>query len=235
MKLQDLFEKKIDMPVSNKKTSGILKHNNLPHLGTGVQAIAYYHKKFPGKVVKMITIEGPNDPSYQYLRLCVNHPENPYFPKIYAFKQYNTAGEDTEATAVDRDEKYEEIDPTDSPPMWAKHQVLVVMEKLHDLSSSQKMSIKMLQMIGILPTNLDDLMKYNNSIARSPLDYTKIPFEGKSGRVELYNRTKDVNLKKALRLLEPLFNKFYPDMRKTNIMLRKGQGGTHIVITDPVC
>lgn len=234
MKIQELFEKKLNMPVSSKLTSGILRNRNLGHLGTGVQAIAYYHNKFPDKVVKMITVEGPNDPSYQFLRLCINHPDNPYFPKIYAYKQYNTSKSlNDELTGEDRDRQYEEVNPTDSPPEWAPHQILVVMEKLHTIKANEPLATRLLQNCGILPNNLFDLKKYK-LLSNSPLAATKIPFEDDNSRKELYQNTTDPQLKKALRLLEPLFKKFYPDLRPQNIMLRK-TGGTHIVIVDPVC
>jgi hypothetical protein len=237
MKIENLLEKKFDMPISQKKTSGILKNKNIPHLGTGVQAIAYYHKKFPGKVVKMVSIEGENDPSYQFLRLCVNHPENPYFPKIYAYKQYNTSGEqESHDTYTERGQKYEEIDPEDSPPEWNTHQMLVVMERLYDLQSNEKMAIEMLQSIGILPTDLTKLPpRMGTNEVRPPLAGTQFPFLTSESRKQLFNTTQDRNLKQALRLLEPLFNKFYPDLRKTNIMFRKGQNGTHLVFVDPIC
>lgn len=233
MKIENLLEKKFDMPISQKKTSGILKNKNIPHLGTGVQAIAYYHKKFPGKVVKMVSIEGENDPSYQFLRLCVNHPENPYFPKIYAYKQYNTSGEqESHDTYTERGQKYEEIDPTDSPPEWNTHQMLVVMERLYDLETNERMAIEMLQSIGVLP---QDLTLLTSGLSNSPLSYTRLSFKTPEARRQLFRETRDHNLKKALRLLEPLFNKFNPDLRKTNIMIRKGQNGTHLVFIDPVC
>lgn len=233
MKIENLLEKKFDMPISQKKTSGILNNKNIPHLGTGVQAIAYYHQKFPGKVVKMVSIEGETDPSYQFLRLCVNHPENPYFPKIYAYKQYNTSGEkDNHDTYTERGQKYEEIDPEDSPPEWNTHQMLVVMERLYDLESNQRMAIEMLQSIGVLPKDLTTL---DFSLSNTPLSYTRLPFKTPEARQKLFRETTDNNLKQALRLLEPLFNKFYPDLRKTNIMFRKGQNGTHLVFIDPIC
>lgn len=225
MRVIDLLEKKIVMPVSSKVTSGILKNKNLNHLGTGVQAIAYYNQKFPGKVIKTIAITGPGDPSYQFLRLCVNHQDNPYFPKIYAYKQYGM--KDT----GDREDRYAEIDPEDSPPESSEFQMIVVVEKLHSLTSTH---VPLLQSVGILPSDLNTLKYARSTEVRPPLTATKNMFVDQKSRKQLYQMTPDVNLKKALRLLEPLFQKFYPDLRQTNIMVRNS-GQPHLVIIDPVC
>jgi hypothetical protein len=50
-------------------------------------------------------------------------------------------------------------------------------------------------------------------------------------RKHIYNTTKDKNLKQALRLLEPLFKHYWPDMHIGNIMQRSDN---HLVFIDPV-
>lgn len=231
MKVQDLLETKLSIPVSKGNTSGILKSSHMPHLGTGVQAIAYYNEKFPNKVVKAISISGTDDPYYQFLRVCINHPGNPYFPKFFAVKQYTTSG-DAESSAEERARKYAEIDTEDSPPDWAPHQLIVVTERLHHLKSNNDLAVSLLQECGILPEDLSTI-KYR--IYTDPLSYTKDAFATKSDRMELAKNTKDPSLKQALRLLEPLFNKFDPDLRQHNIMIRMSNGAPHIVLNDPIC
>jgi hypothetical protein len=68
---------------------GYKKPNKWEELGHGAQASAFFHPK-TNTVIKILYANGPQDPAYQFLRLCLKHQSNPYLPKIYAVKQYPT-------------------------------------------------------------------------------------------------------------------------------------------------
>ena len=89
MKLNEILEKPIkNLKQGSKPTTDLLRHSNLSAVGVGAQAIAYMHQKFPDKIIKTVQILNSSDPVYQYVRLCLNHQNNPYFPKIASVKQF---------------------------------------------------------------------------------------------------------------------------------------------------
>jgi hypothetical protein len=119
---------------SKSSTSGILTHSTQQVIGGGAQAIAYLHKKFPGKVIKTIQLSGTDDPVYQFMRLAMKHQNNPYFPKIYSVKMYPT----TQDSMDDRADEFDILDTKgdyNPPPDTMNYTAYVVMEKLKPLSN----------------------------------------------------------------------------------------------------
>ena len=237
-----LVEKKLSIPQSQKNTTGILKSPNLVHLGTGMTAIAYLHKKFPSKVVKTINISGENDPACHFLRICVNHQNNPYFPKIHAYKQYNTTEfGNWDDIDVERDQRYQElhgVTKIDYPPQFNYYQLIIVMEKLYPLKGNDSAALPILQELGILPQDLTTIEKTTNfkgeEVDTDPLDLLSTILNNPIERKRLRQIAKDPFFNQAMKLLEPLLIKHAPDMHHGNIMLRKSPDGPHLVIIDPV-
>lgn len=219
MKINEL---KLDVPMSSKSIHPFLKSKEYEHLGTGHQAIAYYSKKFPGKAIKTIYISGKNDPQYQFLRVCVNHQNNPYFPKIYAYKMYKA--KEFEYTD-EADYEYASINPTNDPfevpPSRKPYVLLVVMEKLIKFDEDNDRILKpLLSKLNISYSEYLD--KPSSSVRNKFLDSTF--------RKKLIASTTDKYFAQALRIMDPLFNKFYPDIHFSNIMIRSnGQ----VVFVDP--
>jgi hypothetical protein len=237
MKLKDLCEKKIEMPTSKGKTSGMFQSSGLSYFDAGIQAIAYLHQKFPNKVIKTLNISGENDPAYQFLRICKNHQDNPYFPKIYAYKLYDNSYDEDDKS---RFKQFRAISGyRGSPPDWKDKILIVVTEKLEELKKNQRIVIPLLQQVGILPPDLtklryiDHTKPNNQGEIMPPLRAISRSFEELEDRKRIYNTTQDVQLKQAIRLLEPLFNSYYPDMHEGNIMLRLNPT-PHLVFIDPV-
>jgi hypothetical protein len=233
MRVVDLFEKKLDIVQSKGKTSGLLRDRNLTYLGSGMQAIAYMHKKFPSKVIKTVNISGSSDPVYQFLRICINHSDNPYFPKIYAYKQYITSGDEDGISYAD----FQSTAPGEYPPEFKDKHLIIVMERLFPLDANIDLSIKALQQCSILPNDILSALKqvYPDADASNvdPLWLIGNTFDDPTKRKIVYNRTKDPHLKQALRLMEPLFANFTEDLHSDNIMLRLGPT-PHPVFIDPV-
>ncbi len=210
----------MDMPISKGKTSGMLFNKNISPIGVGRQAIAYLHNKFPGKVIKTVNISGEDDPVYQFLRLCVNHQGNPYFPKIYAYKSYKNSLPDGISY---RD--FQQLMPGEYPPEYKSHQLIIVMERLVKISDDRDLAVKLLVQSNIIsPKSIDPTIEMRMLY--------KV-FGNKVTRRNLYNRTNDAHLKQAIRLLEPLFHTFVEDMHLGNIMLRTSPT-PHLVFIDPV-
>ncbi len=59
----------------------------------------------------------------------------------------------------------------------------------------------------------------------------KKQFDSPQSRKNIYDKCSDINFKKALRLMEPLFGQFKNDLHGDNFMIRPNSN--HLVIIDP--
>ncbi len=226
MLLNEILDKpSTKVKYSNKPVSDILSTKQHEVKGGGAQALAYFHKKFPGKVIKTIQVHGYSDPSYQFLRLAMKHQDNPYFPKIYGAKMYKTAFVDY----TPRGAMFDDIDPQGDfspPPSLMDYTLYVVMEKLSPLSDITDEDLKRFGIERFVDTRV--------GIKKHISDRVDVKFRqaflDPKWRLHMITVAKDPNLKEALRLLEPLFRHFEPDMHLHNIMLR----GTQWVFIDPI-
>ena len=227
MLLNEILYKDIpSLRQSTKPISDILDNKNYEVVGTGAQAIAYLHKKFPGKIIKTIQIHGPHDPSYQFLRLILKHQDNPYFPKIFSVKLYKTIKTTYEERGALFDMLGSEVDFS-IPPSDLNSTLFVVTERLTRLGEITKQDI---ERFGLGQTDIDMIQyKYPNA-KRIPERALTAAFRLPKTRKEMLQKITDPNLNKALRLLEPLFRNYEPDMHGSNIMLR----GSQWVIADPI-
>jgi hypothetical protein len=215
-------ELKLNVPVSKKPLSGVIPQ--LSYLGNGIQAIAYAVKNNPNIIMKMVAISGTNDPSYQFLRLCYNHPNNPFFPNIHKFKLYNLKQfSDTDLEWFEKQHEFF-LEPNQS---HATHQLLIVMERLYDYPDNG--AELLCNNLGII-----DIVNKADPIGKYPI-YARFAksFANDELRNQMRKETSNKYFSQALRLLEPLFrnHQFEPDMHFNNIMRRKnGQA----VIIDPI-
>jgi hypothetical protein len=142
MLLNEILYKDIpNLRQSTKPIYDILDNKNYEIVGTGAQAIAYLHKKFPGKIIKTIQIHGPHDPSYQFLRLILKHQDNPYFPKIFSVKMYKTI----KTTYGERGAMFDLVDgggDFSPPPSDLKCTLFVVTEQLTRLGEINEQDIE---------------------------------------------------------------------------------------------
>lgn len=233
MKLYEVLQKsspKIKTTTKSRTVSDIIRHKDQQMIGTGVQAIAYLHKKFPDKIIKTVQFDHFSDPGYQFIRLALNHQDNPYFPRIYAVKEYKTK----EVSYSQRIQDRTELDPEhklDKLPAQQSRTLLVVMEKLYPLDMTQDI----LDQFGI--TNIARFVHRTDLKSTKLTDSTKTfmairaAFESAKMRQEMIRFVVDPKLKQALRLLEPLFRIHRPDMHYENIM-RRSTGD--IVFMDPI-
>lgn len=216
-----ISELKLTSPTSNKPISGYLDNKNIEYINNGIQAMVYAHKKKPNSVIKIISIEGTKDPAYQFLRICVNHPNNPYLPKIYAHKIYRT-----EQMSLDDIEELEKNPAFDFEPVQEgrPYQLFLVVERLQEFPATHLDTF--LQQLNLYP-----LVNRFAQTRKTTLEIGfRMMFQDTQGRSILRRYANDKNWANALRLLEPIFAKHESDVHIGNLMLR----GNQTVLNDPV-
>lgn len=195
----------LSKPIPNLKTSKVRinprwddNQDKLLSMGKpGLQSKAMYHSPSRSVVKHTNMHMQQEDPSYQFLRLALQHQDNPYFPKVHKIKGYDINGRTTQTVSK--------------------------MERLYPMAWDDVK--KFLTVLGIDPHPYGsfDTIGLNNSIYAN--------FKKPEWRVKYASRSPDANFKKALRLLEPLFRHYGPDMHFDNVMVR---GNGEIVLLDPV-
>ena len=103
------------------------------------------------------------------------------------------------------------------------------MEKLYSIYEFEPERIlKMLQVLKLVQTDVE-FDEY--SVA---LQTMRKQFRDPTSRKTIGINTPDPKLKDALRLLEPLFNKFAADVHANNVMVRFNGSKIHLVLSDPI-
>ncbi len=245
-----LITEVLNKPIKGLKVSGKKPIQDVPSptnkqiVGMGSQAVAYLHKKFPDKVIKVVQVSGTSDPQYQFLRVCLNNQKNPFFPKILAFKMYHTYQSTKQYKDFQEYSKHDhrlarlrnfdefETEFDDVVPTPLKYTIYLVMERLYPITSKDlEMWFKHL---NILPT-LDDITPKQQQLMSRALDPTTFvincAFDRPRYRARILNDTNNPDFKKALRILERLFSHYESDMNPGNFMVRNnGQ----LVLIDPI-
>lgn len=188
--------KSSSIPMSRFRDLEYYTPNKWNDIGVGQQSKVFAYDKHPGKVVKItMALNGKEDPAYQFLRVCLSHQNNPFFPKIYNVKQY---------------------------PSGDELKLIISMEKLEHLNNQDFEKIQQLMNIPFIPEPEDKQEAVTGGMHHS--------FTKPGVRKHIINNTKNPHLKQALRLLEPLFQHYGPDMHLGNIMKR----GSQFVFIDPI-
>ena len=231
MKIEELInEIKFKPRISDKSTSGVLQSPKLQFIAAGCQAIAYYHKSHPNTVVKVAAISGEDDPLWQFLRVCINHPKNPYFPKVFNHKIFNLKN------ITPEEEEYLETHPEfEYLPIHDKRkmQILLVTERLQETSPEQFEEV--LKQLGLHEyiTRYQKGMQLNSRYnVTTEIAWAKL-MDTPTFRRDIRSYATDKHFKDALRILEPLFahQGFYADVHLANMMSRSNG---HLVFNDPL-
>lgn len=224
MRINEIInELKLDIPISKGKTSGVISNPNLEYIANGVQAIAYAHKQKPNTVIKVSAISGENDPVYQFLRVCMNHKNNPYFPKIFKAKKFNLSKISDDDLDYLKQQTNFDFEPIHDNRIF---QIFMVVEKLQDCN------LELLQS-HMERLNLMNLIKrYTNPRWQNRIDIaTNVAFDKKEFRLAIRQTTTDKDFANAMRVMEPLFTKFRSDLHLGNFMVRPNG---ELVLNDPV-
>lgn len=225
---------------TNKPISGYLGQNPmLKFLGAGIQAMAFEHNKHPNTVIKVIHL-GHDDIVVQFIKLCLAHQKNPFFPRIYKAKMYNVSAKGQRVDVLKFEKMIKDLYPDEDieylkPTVEADKIMMVVMEKLHPLLGdiSFEAVASSLQRLGILDSDKDVMNMYPKDtvmlIRRALMNMNTDRF-----RAELIQKTKNNKFKEALQLLDPIFNQGAADIHSGNLMVRYTSTGPQIVLSDPV-
>lgn len=228
MKIAELLEVKFEPDVQTEPHAGILDSNN-SYLGAGVQAIVYLNAAIDNAVVKMIAISGADDPAYQFTRICINNPKNPWLPKIYGKPTQHPRRALTPNELEYIEDQTEYLLPTIASYLKSHPHVLIVnMERLYPLPQDLN------QLTDLFRNQFGPAFDVINAI-----DAPKFPikiirsFRDPAIRKQIRLTATDKNLINAMRLLEPLLinPKYEPDLHVNNFMLRSNN---QLVIIDPI-
>jgi hypothetical protein len=234
MLVQDLFEVKLDIPVKKGRHHGLFPNQDkVKYLGSGVQSIAYELTKKPNSILKVINLQDLNDPTIAFIRVCMNHQDNPYFPRIYKMRVF-------ESNRIDPYE-YQYLFNLNNPPINAElplvgdYVAFVVMERLHSVDvvnpDVHQHIGKQLVSLGVIPDKDAMNIKIGGSWRR--MDLSKY-FDTHEKRHNIINNCQDRDFCEAMRILEPVFRRHKPDMHMGNLMARRSNDGIQLVIMDPV-
>lgn len=193
----------------------------------GNNSKVYQDLKYPTRVVKVVPIRDTSDTYYKFIRMIELHQNNPFFPKIFGVKIYETSEHGSQYNTL-----------------------VVIMEKLIPIDKiPEHIARKMLSTLGIdydkeyldfttsevtkeKPSH-DRYKEFNKLTDNDPALNSRI-FKHQNERENLRKNTQFPAFKQALRLLEPMFKRFGSDMHIGNLMIRKTNNGLQLVLVDPV-
>lgn len=179
----------------------------------GHQATAFAHSNKSNIAVKTIKLK-TKDPILDFINICEQHSNNPFFPKIYSAKIYER-----------ENDRY----------------MIITMEKLHPLrgpSSLIKNNIPFFTNLRILPTEEDTQHPLYDSFMKptgpSVYEMIRMMFAETEYRHWLNQNTPNKKLSEALTLLENLFETHFPDLHIDNFMIRLSGSTPQLVLLDPI-
>jgi hypothetical protein len=234
MKLKEIILETIDItkstPVDFKGTEFFPISGDLA--GQGVQAMVYHTGQ--GVVTKMAIIHnevGESDPTLIFLKLILQHRDNPFFPKIYHAKIYeDKTGEQSHKLLLIQMEKLTSIE---NPKMHD-----VVMELFQRLGLISQDRIQKIQRRGIQQKNDLETIRhatlYNAAIGIDDLtDRWASKTKKDKLKAQVFKTAKNPKFKQAIQILEPYMQEYGSDMHEGNWMVRLTGAGPQLVIIDP--
>ena len=186
-------------------------------VGTGVQSTVYVHPKDKTKVVKIADIKDPNNDSYlEFVRLIMDHQDNPFFPKIHKAKLYQKTPDDR---TIDDGE----------------YRLVMIMERLYPIwdlkNNHQYMQAALKELVGLgVP----------EEVTREYIDSGEDPtilwdyFEDEDNIEDLIQYSDNHSFREAMRTLSPYMRTHGQDMHMGNLMVRTSKNGLELVIIDPL-
>ena len=206
MKVADLLE--ADIPRISTNRRPLQKSAKHKILGRGVQGMAQQHARDPNKVIKTSEIyhENPEKDEYvQFIKLILDHQDNPFFPRIHKAKLVYNNRTDT-------------------------YELVAVMEKLVSLRNEKIRDVAE-HLFNQMDIKVEDAVVHERDKEdfRWLFDWFKDP----ENRKKIVQHSKNPQFKQAMKLLEPYIQKYGQDLHGGNIMVRLTGHGPQLVIIDP--
>jgi acylphosphatase len=230
-----LLELRPDLPQSAKKVQ-IPITKNAKQLGMGIQGFARKFLGRPNTVVK-VALMGKQDAYEEFIKIVINHQDNPFFPRIHAVKKYRIDALDMS----DYEFLANRLGSSISPGMeedildnmtWM---VIIVME---ELKSAENRKYEHAVVQNITQLFGENVMKQIYEILGRDDDMDVDTLLSALSQVfickQVIKDTPNPKFRDALRLMVPLLNKFYADIRGSNVMVRLSAQGPQLVFIDPV-
>lgn len=221
------------LPQSSKKVE-IPNIRNSTHLGAGIQGFARSLGGNPNTVVKIALIS-KEDAYEQFLRLCLAHQDNPFLPKIKAVKKYRI---DTLGIVEHRSLLMSlGVKTPNMPTPWMLSKlhwmIIIAMERLVPIKD-RSVHAQIPPMLHTLygDTVMDSVSgDFDDDELNSISDLLMFM---KYYRDMIIQNTPNKQFRNVLRLLGPLWNKWYMDTKSDNMMIRPTPSGPQLVFLDPV-
>lgn len=191
--------------------------DNMPNrfklIGSGygggvIDSKVYKDLQHPNRILKVVKVFSMKDSYIKFIKLILNHQDNPFFPRIYGYKIHEEEGD----TSLKNNNL-----------MYNHFTVYVFMEKLIPMHKfDDSMIRRALKNVGInydgpLTDSFDMKQLFDKPVDRSVISaHSLIP-----------------KFQEAMILLEPLFKEYGNDMHIDNLMMRLTKYGPQIVIIDP--
>jgi hypothetical protein len=177
------------------------------NMGSGVQGYATMHPTQQNVVVKTADVYNVDEDAYvEFVKLALEHQDNPFFPKIY------------KAKLVRMGEFF--------------HRLVITMERLHDISKPKIADaiVANFRRLGI-PQDVADTTTSTDTIKVIAI---RALLNDRIYRQHLAKVTPNPKFREALTLLDPYIEKFVNDLHAQNWMARLTPSGPQLVIIDPI-
>jgi hypothetical protein len=213
------------IPVIESDPDGVINLSKMKHAGSGIEGDVYFTND-GNKVIKAVRLRYQggieHSPFVEFVGLCLENKNNPYFPKIHNAKIYKIK---------ERNEKHvtsKAMGPVNAARRRQRGELsaaspyllVVTMETLAPIARKDKDKIEpIFNSVGLSLEAGSHDHEHTSTIGKDHLSTERV-----------INNTSDSNLRAALQLLEPLFKKHGGDLHIDNWMMR----GDQIVIVDPL-
>jgi hypothetical protein len=220
MLLEDIKTVKTNKP-STRLVYDFKLNKNFKQLGFGgQQATAYQHINKPNTVVKTIKIrQGFKDPVIEFVEICFKHSNNPFLPRFYTAKLYETNDSQSQNVLIVTMEKLQAIRKAGGSKIHDA--VYEIFKQLRIFPNVQDEEHPMIQYSDLEDQNLINDVIFNMFAESEMRDW-------------LINNTPNPQLAEALQLLNPILELYYSDLHIDNIMFRLTSVGPQLVLMDPV-
>lgn len=223
-----LFEIESDIsfyarPLAGKVNPSI-KHKltqpkGLEHLGSGVATTVYQKKTQPHEVKKITfhVVDFYESYLFEFLKVCIEHQGNPFFPKIYSVQVLRERDHGYFAVYVTMEKLHQLEDLT-----WGE--ISFLYRKLFDISVKKATELRAIR-------DKEDAIIFLARLVKTQVD----KIHGLN--VPAYGVKPSPQLEMALRELGSILKKVpgaFADIHKDNIMFRRTPYGVQLVLSDPV-